>query len=367
MTVDLSAPPTDARTILELLADPDAPVSILDAPPSDWAPPRPGAYIKDRWWHRADRPGAKPRLKRRAFPIRAYCGPNGTGKSAIAVMDAIPSLLARRFVMSTVRLLDFESPRPCPGGLECDDPDGHHRLSTISVPTPGEANHVTRFRVATGKVHPAAHPYYIPFRSYAQLRDAVDCDVIADEVTGFASSRESTNMPPEIANLLVQLRRRNLTLSWTTPAWGRADKIIREVTQLVTLMSARFGVRRAPAPGEAPRLWKDNRLLIARSYDPSTMEEFEAHRAEFLPVEIRGFYWRPHSLMERAYDTLDAVSALGWADVAGGACLNCGGKRSISKCSCDDHRERGSRDARRAEAPRAAVRHSLNVPPAVTS
>jgi hypothetical protein len=34
-----------------------------------------------------------------------------------------------------------------------------------------------------------------------------------------------------------------------------------------------------------------------------------------------------------AYETLDPVLSLGWANEAG-MCMNCGGRRSIPKCAC---------------------------------
>jgi hypothetical protein len=267
---------------------------------------------------------AKARGKRRMFPIRGYVGPNGTGKSAIMVYDTIPSLEQGRPVLSTVRLLDYRNPRLC-------DDD--------ACTYPSHPDHL------------AAHPLYVPFTRYEQLLDWRDGDVLMDEVTGVASSRETSSMPVQVANYLVQLRRRNVQLSWSAPAWGRADKIIREVSQAVTLMSAAMPTR-APATDDGmPRLWHQRRLFTARTYDPVQMDEFEAHRADDIPHEVIAFYWGPGSLMFRAYDTLDAVTALGWATEAG-MCMNCGGKRLTPKCSCDTINSggrQGRSSARKAE------------------
>lgn len=254
-------------------------------------------------------PVARARLKRRGYPIHAYVGPNGTGKSAVMVYDTLPSLDHGRPVLSTVRLLDFRNPRPCDDQL-CPDPLGH----------------------AAG--HLAAHPLYVPFRSYQQLLDWRDGDVLMDEVTGIASSRDSGGMPKAVANYLVQLRRRNVALRWSAPAWGRADVIIREVSQGVTLMSAAMPKKAPPAADGTPRLWSQRRLFTARTYDPSLMEEFEAHRAEHIPHTVIAFYWGPGSLMFRAYDTLDAVSSLSTLSDAG-VCFACGGKRAHHKCECE--------------------------------
>lgn len=262
----------------------------------------------------ADRPKARARGRRRSFPIHAYVGPNGTGKSAIMVYDTIPSLLSGRPVLSTVRLLDFTNPRQCeqPDPRQCDDPIGHLHG------------------------HMQAHPLYVRFSDYSQLLDWRDGDVLMDEVTGVASSRETSSMPVQVANYLVQMRRRNVALRWSAPAWGRADKIIREVSQGVTLMSASIPQPTPAAEDGTPRLWLRRRLFCARTYDPTAMDEFESHRADDVKPEVTAYYWGPGSLMFQAYDTLDAVTALGWANEAG-LCMSCGGKRSHRACKCERH------------------------------
>jgi len=245
---------------------------------------------------------------RRAVPIHAYVGPNGSGKSLAAVYDTLPSLAGGRPVLSTVRLHDFEHLRPC-DDLSCMSP--RHGLPD----------------------HYAAHPLWIPFVDFRQLLEVEHCDVLMDEVTGVASSRESSSMPVQVANYLVQLRRRNIVLRWTTPSWGRADIIIREVTQSVTYMVGMLPQSRPQEAGEAPRVWRDNRVLHARSYDPLLMDEFESQKADVIPAESTSYYWGPGSLVRDAYDTLDPVTALGWANESG-MCMQCGGKRSLTKCGC---------------------------------
>ena len=263
---------------------------------------------------RADRLKAKARARRRMYPIRAYVGPNGTGKSAVLVYDTIPSLEMGRPVLSTVRLLDYRNPRPCDDAL-------------CSYPSHPD--------------HQAAHPLYVPFTDFCQLLDWRGGDVLMDEVTGVASSRESSKMPVQVSNMLVQLRRRDVQLSWSAPAWGRADIIMREVTQLVTLMSASMPARSPDLGDGMPRLWHQRRLFTARSYDPVNMNEFEAHRADKIPHDIVAYYWGPGSTMFRAYDTLDSITSLGWAHESG-MCLNCAGRRSVPKCSCDDEGKPGT-------------------------
>lgn len=329
----------------------------------------------------ADRPGARARLRRRGFPIHSYVGPNGTGKSAIMVYDTLPSLEGGRPVLSTVRLLDYHNPRPCPGYEFCDDPANHEQERMAYDLRPAKdldawladwtdtdrarfgqldddallnayRSHVPVLRTALGTglfdVHQAAHPLYVRFTDYSQLLSWRDGDVLMDEVTGVCSSRESGSMPVQVANYLVQLRRRNVALRWSCPAWGRADIIIREVSQAVTLMSAAIPKKAPPTNDGTPRLWSQRRGFLARTYDPSAVDEFEAHRADDAGAMVTAFYWGPRSKMFTAYSTLDAVSSLGWANEAG-LCMQCGGKRTHPKCACGtDHKAApGARPGRR--------------------
>lgn len=166
-------------------------------------------------------------------------------------------------------------------------------------------------------------------------------------------------MPPQVANYLVQLRRRNVVLRWTTPSWGRADVIIREVSQAVTLCTGQLKKRRPTPLGEAPRLWSESRLFTARTYDPQLFDEVEARRLVSAPTDVWAMYWGPGALVRSGYDTYDAVTALGWSNEAG-VCISCGGDRPRPKCSCHKDKARNPAAAtaggvgagERSEAPR---------------
>jgi len=259
--------------------------------------------------HPADRPQAKARLRRRGFPIHAYLGTgNGSGKSLLMVHDTLPSLDYGRPVLSTVRLLDYRNPR------QCDDP---------TCTFPGHPNHM------------AAHPLYIPFKDYQQLLDARDCDILMDEVTGIASSREYANMPVEVANFLVQLRRRNVSLRWSSTNWARSDVIIREVTQAATLSVPYLAKTRKSKPGEPPILWKDRSLFFARTFDAALMDDFDARSADEGGMRSMAtqLYFRNGAHAMSAYDTLDPVLSLSSHNTAG-MCMTCNGKKNIPKCNC---------------------------------
>lgn len=243
------------------------------------------------------------RARRRGFPIHAYVGANGGGKSMAAVYDTLPTLAAGRRVVSTVRLLDPATGQP--------------------------------------------HSLWTPLGDYRTLMDVSDCDVILDEVTGVASARESQGMPAAVANLLVQLRRRDVALRWTAPSWKRADTIIRECSQAVTLCQG-FMPETVKAADGTDRQWRSRRLFYWRTFDAATFDEWTAHKREKLKPACRSLFWRPGSVAADAYDTFDQVLSLG-AVTDAGTCMDCGGKRLAPKCEC-------GKDHSAAPAPRARRR-----------
>lgn len=157
--------------------------------------------------------------------------------------------------------------------------------------------------------------------------DAEHCDVLMDEVTGVASSRESQSLPAPVANLLVQLRRRDVVLRWTSPAWARADRIIRECTQAVAVCSGHFP-RRDPG-----RLWPSNRVFRAKLMDARTMDDLtESKITGGGSLDVS--WMRLHGcIATRAYDTLDQVLSL--PVIEGGRCAVCGGRRRVPACTCE--------------------------------
>jgi hypothetical protein len=245
-------------------------------------------------------------------PILCAAGPNGSGKSLAMVRLTLPDLDAGRPVLSTVRLLDFRNPRPCA------DP-------SCSSPSHGQPGHM------------AAHPSYVPLTDFRQLLDVEHATVLLDEVTGAADARESHGLPVQVRNLLVQLRRRDVVLRWTAPSFMFADVTIRRVTQAV--LFAR-GFMPVPADGS---VWRDRRLFRFDTYDSrdiprdesSTSPQARLSDAGIRPL-VREWFWRPGSLVERAYDTRDQVLTLGVHD-SGGMCVTCGGRRTVPRCSCADH------------------------------
>lgn len=276
------------------------------------------------------------RSGRRAWPIHAYVGANGGGKSLAMIWDTLPSLEAGRPVLSTVRLLDYERPRECEG---CYEPDHEMwRLMPLRRPDEVPVDEWVRMPVEDRTelrymgIHPAAHPLYRPFTSWDQLMNAERCDVLMDEVTGVASSRESMGLPAPVANKLVQLRRADVVVRWSTPAWMRADKIIRECTQAVTHCEGFFS--KAVVDVEGDRLWRNRRLFRWKTYDASAFEDFTSGKREEMSSEVRSWHWGPGSPAFAAYDTYDAVLSIGTVSDAG-TCYRCGGRRARPACNCE--------------------------------
>jgi hypothetical protein len=291
------------------------------------------------------------RAMRRGWPILGYVGPNGSGKSAGMVWDTMPSLEAGRRVLSTVRLLDFQNPRECEG---CDDL-GHVRpvFAPALGPVPYEGGVYPRAIVGE-TIHAAAHPLYDPFTDWQQLLDAENCDVLMDEVTGVGSSRESQSMPAPVANKLVQLRRADVVVRWSAPAWARADKIIRECSQAVVFSQGYM----PKASGDEDRMWRNRRMFKWATYDAADFEEFTAGKREQLGAMQTDWHWGPGSPVFGAYDTYDAVSSIGSVTDTG-SCYRCGGTRRRPKCSCpDQHDVEHESDDVGAGSPRSGVRPS---------
>lgn len=238
---------------------------------------------------------------RRSYPIHAYVGPNGGGKSAAMVRDTLDSLKAGRRVVSTVTLLNPETGEPWPN--------------------------------------------YERFTDWDQLLEARDCDVLMDEMVGIASSRESMRLDQRVQNVLVQLRRRNVVLRWSAPNWARADKIVREVTQAVTECRGSFSDKRLVRAGEkdAVQLWAPKRLFVFRTYDTIDFEEWTAGKREKAKPMAREWVYGPGSEMFRAYNTLDAVSMVSGITPEG-RCDICGGRKVVPNC-------RGHQDDNEGTAP----------------
>jgi hypothetical protein len=244
-------------------------------------------------------------IRRRTFPIRAYIGPNGGGKTLAAVEDLLPTLLGSTW-----------SCDPKFSGHQHQESQGE-RLVYSTTPILDSSG--------------LLHPLYRPIRDFREMVGLSHCDVLLDEVNGVASSRSSQSLPPSIEQLLVQLRRRDVTCSWTAPAWARADTILREVTQVVTQCQGFFG-----GSGSS---WSAKKLFRFRTYDTAQFDSWTTHKRETLRPLVSQWYVRSRHSAHTTYNTLGAVDSVSWPDPAG-MCITCGGHRARPSCLCDDYLER---------------------------
>jgi hypothetical protein len=252
--------------------------------------------------------GARNRLAeavRVTSPIHAFVGSNGGGKTLAMVHATLPTLAGIAWA--------------------CDNPDHLHTARGVTSGVRTVLSTVPLLDPASGQ----AHPLCVLFTDYRQLLEVEHADVLMDEVTGVASARQSSGLPVQVENLLVQLRRRDVVLRWTSPDFARADKVMREVTQHVTYCS---GSMEAPRSADG-RLWRERRLFKWSTFAGADFEDFTASKRDTLTPEAVQWFWRPGCAAERAYSTLAGVAALGVA-TEGGMCLHCGGRRSLPRCGC---------------------------------
>lgn len=191
------------------------------------------------------------------------------------------------------------------------------------------------------------HPLFDLLTDWPQVLAAEHSDVLFDEITGIAGSRESMGMPVDVQNALNQMRRADAPLSWTAPSWARADSIIRSCTQLVTECRG-YMPDRSLLRTETPPAWLPRRLFKARSFNALDFDEWTAAKASQekggnvkpLRPSVVQWWWGPRSRAFDSYDTFGAVSRVGGI-LDRGRCSFCGGTRTPHKCACTgDHGER---------------------------
>ena len=267
-------------------------LDILDGPPIEGAAEA-GANTRARVSPRAATPlrwKSKGSTGRRGFTIHAYIGANGHGKSLAMMHDTKLSIDGGRPILSTVRVLD---------------------------PSTGEA-----------------YANYRPLRRWDDLLEFERGDVLFDEVLGIAAANSGTEgrLPMEVQLLLNQLRRRDILLRWTAPSWSRANIVLREVTQAVTVCRGYFP--KFESRGDESRQWGSNRLFRWTTYDAMEFTVWTDNKEANLKGKVNAWLWRPGSWAEASYDTFDSVDNV---DSGQGYCFSCGGIRPKivrPACSC---------------------------------
>lgn len=269
------------------------------------------------------------RARRRAIPIICYVGRNGSGKSLTAVADTLPTLEEGRPVLSTVRLLDYENPRPC-DGWEYGNQNVYGTLPTECPIT----HPITGLHIPD---HNQSHPLYIRFTDWDQFMRFEAGDIIMDEITGVADSSDHAGMPVQVRNKFPQLRRADVAIRITGLSWSRLNKRLREACLGVVRCRGAFPV---PANSEfgKDRIFRPKRMTIQGLYSTDDLPTDDISKNAFEEAEClnRSRLWIPTSAAAYAYDTFAPVDMVGHADMSG-ACMVCGGTRPRPKCSCPSH------------------------------
>lgn len=252
------------------------------------------------------------------FPIQAFVGPNGGGKTYGAVHKAV--------------LPSWAKGRPCYSNLRLyPERAGYHK------------------------------DLYVPLTSWRQLanlkpirKGGTGGVVLLDEISSVLPSRQAQTVPPDLLRRVNQLRKVDVVLVWTAPAWARCDLALREVTRSVTVCKGRLPDAYRRIPGTANWLtpsgdvlvedghkvrdstgWGANRWFVWTTYDAESYEgEFtEGAAAKAKPKGIQ-HHWRPFHDTGELYGTLDEVGLLDHLDDVG-VCVQCGGHRRRKSCSCE--------------------------------
>lgn len=278
----------------------------------------------DKMWSLIDRTG-----------IVVFVGPNGSGKSLAAVASSLSALrgvswscdqLAHHHNALLGRHIDH-----CADGCIrgtgtaealCDDGQALAEETTTG----------TRLVYSTVPLlddDGEPHDLFRPLVDFRQLVTIEHADVLFDEVAGVSDSSDSAGVPVQVTNWLHQLRKRDVRLRVTTPAYARCSKPIRQVAQVVVDARSFFAER-----SDTGRLWRPRRAMLFRAFDAFDFADYTASTGDRIKPLAGAAFWRPGSEAARRYDTLGAVQALGHV-TEGGMCAVCGGARSRPKCACD--------------------------------
>ncbi len=234
-----------------------------------------------------------------ASPIAGFVGANGGGKTLAMINElAIPSLLAGRPVVSNFEI---------------------------------------------------AHPLWSPLESWRQIPSLRNCVLLLDEITSCLPSRSSASMPPELQRVMNQLRKVDVILGWSAPHWSRADVILREVTQTVTVCAGYLSdpyVRTFPdrkkVRGENGKPmyieggWAPNTWFRWATYDAIDWEDYNASLVERIRPLVVRFHSRKRGFADQVYDTSENVMLLDHVDQVG-TCVHCGGRKAAKSCKCAAH------------------------------
>lgn len=170
----------------------------------------------------------------------------------------------------------------------------------------------------------------IPIRTLHQLLHLKDCLVLIDEVASTFPSDNSQSLPQALHLLLQVLRHNRVTLIWTAPGWMRAHNKLREVTQ------ASISVNILVKKPFDDSFWPHPLVVMAGMMDTvgiKTDADPEKVRRRRLYIPSRLHSWG-------AYDTHADVPLIGFHGLSG-TCAECGGSMARPRHSQERHEALG--------------------------
>jgi hypothetical protein len=282
------------------------------------------AYLRARWFGL----GAAGSRQRSRAGVSCYIGLNGSGKTMHMVADVAAELDG---VPWHCEQEDHAHTDPQYG------PDGSYLGPGPAAVFDGFVRVLSTVRLLddlTGQLHPR----YEKFDDWRQLEGLEHAVLLLDEITGVAHSRDAGGLPHNIMNMLMQMRKGDVRVMWSAPAWARADKLVREVTGAVTVC---FGSHPVRGTGQ---LWAQNRFFRSKTYAMEDFDEWTSGRQDKLTPLVSDYIWGPTSRAFRLYNTKQKVTRIGHASDSG-VCVECGGTRRRQECSCHDYQ--GAKQARK--------------------
>ncbi len=306
----------DAPTVVAVSAPPGQPRMRVDRQPGRWRTPA-------------------------VFPIQAFVGANGGGKSlAVMAMVVAPAWRQGRLVVSNMRL--YPDRMGYDAGLYQPVTSWRDLAKIGRCPEDGCA----AAEAAGGPCAPGECP--------ASSTAGHGCVLVLDEASAALPSRASQSLPAQLLRVMNQLRKRDVQLVWTAPAWGRMDLAIRECTQAVTVCTgllpdvwkrdldpnrpAMFPPKAIGDDGQpvkVERSWAPNRLFRFDTFEALSYDEFTLGKAQKMRPRSRRSYWRTRHADQFGYVSVEQVSMLDHlAD--SGSCMNCGHRKKSVPCTCDD-------------------------------
>jgi hypothetical protein len=138
---------------------------------------------------------------------------------------------------------------------------------------------------------------------------------------------------------------------WTAPNWARADVLLREVTQEVTVCRGFLPSRwETDAEGyvrdergrkvRRKSRWPANRLFRWVSYDAQEYDDYQDRRIVQIKARDQRWYWRGRRKREPwTYATMQPVGLLDHLDDVG-ICVRCSGTRRRHQCRCTENERR---------------------------